>query len=83
MKAPPKLTKRSLVTCACPLVYADAYIKVGEEEWHLGQGVEFAERWQKADIPEEQLENGFGIVVMTPGRKLIYCWGPVPVDLLV
>ena len=31
LKAPPRLIKRSIGTSSRPLVYADAYIKVGEE----------------------------------------------------
>lgn len=71
LKAPARLTRRSLVTSVRPLVYADAYIKVGEEGWHLGERTEFIERWHEAEIPKEQLENGFGIAVIAPGSKPI------------
>ena len=43
-RAPPKVTWRSPSPVFRPLVYADAYVKVGEEQWHMGEGEEFAIR---------------------------------------
>ena len=49
----------------------------------LGHAEEF-EAWREKGLSEPRaLENGFGFVVLCPGRRPLCCWGSVPPVLLV
>ena len=69
MAAMPRAVKTTGEAQPRPMVYADDYIKVGEDEWHLDRAAACAEWCAQTEVQEEALENGFGIVFFARGSN--------------
>ena len=67
----------------CPMVYADAFVKVGEKTWRLEEAYdEYCARNHPGSEGIE--ENGIGLVLFPgkDGRAPLYFYGKAPRDLL-
>ena len=69
-----------------PVVYADAFVKVGERRWRLAEAKEYEEKYGQRVPDDEGIEdNGFGVVLfpMREQTRPVYFSGVVPKGLLV
>ena len=84
--AAPRSVELTNVSPKRSLVYADAFVKVGERNWCLADGEEFAVKFQQDDPGREGIEvNGFGVVVFPceENRAPLYIYGTVPKEVLI
>ena len=70
----------------CPIVYADAFVKIGERTWRLAESEEFGQTYDSRHPEKDGVEdNGYGVVVFgrEPNAQPLYFYGKIPKDLLL
>ena len=68
------------------MVYADAFVRVGEKLWSLAESEEFADKFQNNNPGHDGIEdNGFGMVIFPceENKAPLYIFGKVPKAVLM